>query len=214
MVVIFLNRPSSYGFKISDEGLTKLGNFLRELRNKNEAKFMEISKKTKIDIGTLNKLEKGDIHRINPFMLKELADFYKINVLTFFILTGYVNMSEIIDFYEENNKDSTSLVINNKKDLDIFFNSLFYSNSITAYNFSDEMIVLYDFDYQNFINGDSFIFKYNNEIIISEYYEYENIFFIKNIISNVKFFLSEDEIKILGKVIYTLKINKITQKKD
>ena len=86
-------------FKVTYNDALKLGDILKELRHKKELTFKELEKATGVDSATLSRLEQGTILRINPMILKSLADFYSINLLTLYNLINYITEDDILNYY-------------------------------------------------------------------------------------------------------------------
>lgn len=86
--------------EIDDDKLIEFGNYLKKLRFENGLVYEDIKKLTGIGITILHQIENGGIKKINPFHLIELSNIYKINVLKFYEMIGYVD-KEVIDDYHE-----------------------------------------------------------------------------------------------------------------
>ena len=104
-------KKNNYGFKADLRYIKKLGKILKEFRENNNATFADISRKTLIDISTLYRLEQGEIPRVNFFMLKKIADYYNINVLELFMLTGVINKDDIINYMTFTKHDDSNIPI-------------------------------------------------------------------------------------------------------
>lgn len=86
--------------EIDDDKLIEFGNYLKKLRFENGLVYEDIKKLTGIAITILHQIENGGIKKINPFHLIALSNIYKINVLKFYEMIGYVD-KEVIDDYHE-----------------------------------------------------------------------------------------------------------------
>nr|DAT83318.1 MAG TPA: Repressor protein CI [Caudoviricetes sp.] len=86
--------------EIDDDKLIEFGNYLKKLRFENGYTLEFLQSKTNINIADLNRIENASRKKINPFHLIALANIYKINVLKFYEMVGYVD-KEVIDDYHE-----------------------------------------------------------------------------------------------------------------
>ena len=89
-------------FNVDFEKMAELGLLLRKLREKSGLTLDVVSKKTKINISELSRIETGQTLKINPLKLLELANIYKINVLNLYEIVGYINKNDTRTF-EKNN---------------------------------------------------------------------------------------------------------------
>ncbi|WP_158612475.1 S24 family peptidase [Leptotrichia sp. OH3620_COT-345] len=89
-------------FEVNDDKLLEFSNFLKKLRAENNYTFEYIRKHTGINIADLNRLENGSKKKINPFHLIELSKIYKINVLKFYEILGYIDHDKIDSYVEKN----------------------------------------------------------------------------------------------------------------
>ena len=84
-----------------DEKLLELGNYLKKLRFENGLVYEDIKKLTGIGITILHQIENGGIKKINPFHLIALSNIYKINVLKFYEMIGYIDKEDLDDYHEK-----------------------------------------------------------------------------------------------------------------
>ena len=89
-------------FKLDIDSAKKLGNTLKLLRESNNRTFLDISKKTDIDISTLFKLEQGEILRVNFFMLKKITEYYNINPIDLLIITNIMKEKDVFNYLPKN----------------------------------------------------------------------------------------------------------------
>lgn len=82
-------------FEINDEKLVEFGNFLKKLRFEHNYTLDHLRKFTGINIADLNRLENAGRKKINPFHLLALSNIYKINVLNFYYMLGYVQRETV-----------------------------------------------------------------------------------------------------------------------
>ena len=87
-------------YEIDDEKAIDFGVFLKNLRENSGYTLEDIERKTGITVSTVNHIENARKRKINPFHLIALSKIYKINVLKFYELIGYVD-KEVLDDYHE-----------------------------------------------------------------------------------------------------------------
>lgn len=87
-------------YEIDDDKLIEFGNYLKKLRFENGLVYEDIKKLTGIAITILHQIENGGIKKINPLHLIALSNIYKINVLKFYEMVGYVD-KEVLDDYHK-----------------------------------------------------------------------------------------------------------------
>lgn len=208
-------------FYINDVTLQKFGEYLKDLRISLKLSTQEVSKKTKIDIGTLNRIEQGFIQKINPLMLNEIAKCFSIDVIEFYIILGYLNKNNIIKYcdkeleknYITHNDFSVPLYDNinlieedsNKKMRKINFpfpKKNFHL--LKAFINENDNIFVFKHDDEILINEIG-IFKINQSYIISEYYEENNYIFLYDLNKKTRHIQKKKDIKIIGKILYEIK---------
>ena len=87
--------------EIDDDKLIEFGNYLKKLRFENGLVYEDIKKLTGIAITILHQIENGGIKKINPFHLIALSNIYKINVLKFYEMIGYIDKEDLDDYHEK-----------------------------------------------------------------------------------------------------------------
>ena len=200
---------------VDDELLQKFGKELIRLREENNVTNRYIERITKIDNSTLLRLESGFIQKINPFMLKKLADFYNINVLNFYILLGYLNAEDVSSFEnhtENKNQSSLPLLENfddlknkNRNDLKKIKLPLLNNNLKNTF-----CIFLYKkyhvFVYTPKLKPNNLgIFYLNGKYIFSRYYIKDNLVIINDIYENFKLYVvQKEEVNIIGRIHYSI----------
>lgn len=199
---------------VNDKILENFGVTLKDLRLNKNLSIQELSDSTKIDVGSLHKLEYGLIKKVNPLMLIKLADFYNINVLIFFTQLGYINNSQIYEYYNSTSEIETSLSIplfNSINEIDKFnkkidrkINLPFAdSDSNLYYSFLWENDTVIIFKYVKTLKENELgIFKLGKEYIISKYIEKKGFVFFHNQINNSFYVEEKEKVSIIGKVIY------------
>lgn len=204
-------KSKSYGFKASDKNTITLGEYLKTLRENSSATFLDIARKTNIDISTLYKLEKGEIPRVNFFMLKKIADYYKMNFLFFLLQVGITNENEILDFIPFIKQKESKLIPTYKTLKDYEKNNVFSflnpvndsQDSYKALYFKNE-IVVFDSKITDFEAG-KFIIEYKNKMLFSKITEYDNKFIFYNNNLEETVISPKDNVKIIGKILYFIK---------
>ena len=204
-------------FIIDDDNLVKLGEFLKDIRIAKKMNFKEVSKVTKIDVATLNRLEKGLIKKVNPLMLLNLAKFYDFNVVYFYVLLGYLTNDEVVKYsnsigHTSNDEIAIPLydsinTIEDKKSaigkMNIPF-SKSNSNLYSAFYSKKDIFIFYKTEKLN--NEDFFIFLANSKYIISKYFLLNSTIILSDIQDNYKLYaFDKKSVKIIGKIIYQTK---------
>lgn len=210
-----MNKANSYGFKAEYDNIITLGKTLKNLRETKKATYADISRKTLIDISTLYRLEQGEIPRVNFFMLKQIANYYNISILNFFILAGLLTKDEIINFSytfsELDSKENSKIPLYNslddyeKKVINSYFTSPFsYKDSLNAFSSNEHTIIVFDTTFSKPKSKDIFIFKYKNKYILSKFSKKDNYFFLNDIFENKPLIISKEALIIIGKVSYKI----------
>lgn len=69
----------------------ELGNYLKELRQKNHYSLRKVDELTEITYSHLNMIENG-LRRVTPALLKNLASLYKVDYLDLYEKAGYIDL--------------------------------------------------------------------------------------------------------------------------
>ena len=207
-------KKNNYGFKADLRYIKKLGKILKEFRENNNATFADISRKTLIDISTLYRLEQGEIPRVNFFMLKKIADYYNINVLELFMLTGVINKDDIINYmtftkHDDSNIPIFSSLVNFENSIiDFYINAPFsYIDSMKGFIFNN-IVYIFNSSYDSIYEKYLFIISFEKNIILSKILFFEGNIFLNDVFTGNSYVSSKKNITILGKVLYELKILK------
>lgn len=204
-------------FYIDDGILIKFGRVLADLRNETNTNLIELASATKIDIASLNRLEQGFIKKVNPLMLIKIADFYKVNVLYFYTLIGYVSNDKVIQYsnsigYTSNVNIAIPLFnsidsIGNKKHSIGKMNIPFSKNNSNLYSSfysGTDIFIFYKTEDLNY--EDSFVFLANSKYLISKYYALDSTIILNDIQDNYKLYtFDKNSVKVIGKIIYQIK---------
>ncbi|MCP1224778.1 helix-turn-helix transcriptional regulator [Sebaldella sp. S0638] len=207
-------------FKVTYNDALKLGEILKELRHKKELTFKELEKATGIDSATLSRLEQGTILRINPLILKSLADFYAINLLTLYNLINYITEDDILNYYttlstkKELEKEEIEIVpfnsfneINSTYSKD-FLKFPYVSKVCRAIEFNKEYVVIFNPEIKVLNTKDIGVFKNQDDIFISNYYKKEKTIVLINYFDKkITVFNNLSDVKILGKVVAIINYN-------
>lgn len=87
--------------EIDDDKLIEFGNYLKKLRFENGYTLEFLQSKTNINIADLNRIENAGRKKINPFHLIALSKIYKINVLKFYEMIGYIDNEDLNDYHKK-----------------------------------------------------------------------------------------------------------------
>ncbi len=207
-------------FKVTYNDALKLGEILKELRHKKELTFKELEKATGIDSATLSRLEQGTILRINPLILKSLADFYAINLLTLYNLINYITEDDILNYYttlstkKELEKEEIEIVpFNSFNDINSTYSKDFLkfpyvSKVCKAIEFNKEYVVIFNPEIKVLNTKDIGVFKNQDDIFISNYYKKEKTIVLINYFDKkITVFNNLSDVKILGKVVSIINYN-------
>ena len=88
-------------FLIDINKAQELGLLLRKSREMRSLTITSVSKKTKINIADLSRLETGQKLRINPFHISKLCDLYEIPLLDIYLDLGYLNENSLTNYYSK-----------------------------------------------------------------------------------------------------------------
>ena len=207
-------------FKVTYNDALKLGDILKELRHKKELTFKELEKATGVDSATLSRLEQGTILRINPMILKSLADFYSINLLTLYNLINYITEDDILNYYttlstkKELEKEEIEIIPFSKfnstnstysKD---FLKFPYVSKVCKAVEINKEYVVIFNPEIKILNIKDVGIFKNQDDIFISNYYKKDKTIVLINYFDKkITVFNNLNDVKILGKVVAIINYN-------
>ena len=76
--------------------LKRLGEQLRKLRQDSTFSLNDVYQKTGIHDSVLSHIEKGETQ--NPATLKKLARLYNVNVISLYLLCGYLNENDLTQY--------------------------------------------------------------------------------------------------------------------
>ena len=175
----------------------ELGLLLRKSREIRNLTITSVSKKTKINIADLSRLETGQKLRINPFHLSKLCDLYGVPLIDVYLNLGYLDEKSLINYYskfsskeQEINDIIHKIPIFNlnsfeeeyystelsKEYIVLPFNEQKNINAIKIENdsmvplFNKNNLVLFNFDDIKISNNDIGLFKINGTYSIGRYY--------------------------------------------
>ena len=75
--------------------MKRLGEQLRKLRQDSTFSLNDVYKKTRIHDSVLSHIEKGETQNPAPATLKKLAGLYNVNVISFYLLCGYLDENDL-----------------------------------------------------------------------------------------------------------------------
>ena len=207
-------------FKVTYNDALKLGDILKELRHKKDLTFKELEKATGIDSATLSRLEQGTILRINPLILKSLADFYTINLLTLYNLINYITEDDILNYFttlsakKELEKEEIEIIplssfnsLNSTYSKD-FLKFPYVSKVCKAIEINKEHVVVFNPEIKILNVKDVGVFKNQDDIFISNYYKKDKTIVLINYFDKkITVFNNLNDVKILGKVVAIINYN-------
>ena len=184
-------------FLIDINKAQEFGLLLRKSREMRSLTITSVSKKTKINIADLSRLETGQKLRINPFHISKLCDLYEIPLLDIYLDLGYLDENSLTNYYSKfSSKEQKIDNIIHK--IPIFnlnsFEEEYYSTetskeyivlpldkqkNINAIKIEDDSmaplfnknnLVLFNFDEVKISNNDIGFFKINGRYSIGRYY--------------------------------------------
>lgn len=184
-------------FLIDINKAQELGLLLRKSREMRSLTITSVSKKTKINIADLSRLETGQKLRINPFHISKLCDLYEIPLLDIYLDLGYLDENSLTNYYSKFSSKEQK-IDNTIHKISIFnlnsFEEEYYSTetskeyivlpldkqkNINAIKIEDDSmaplfnknnLVLFNFDEVKISNNDIGFFKINGRYSIGRYY--------------------------------------------
>ncbi len=78
--------------------MSTLGAYLKELREKKALSLKDVYAATGVSDSKLSKIENGKNKEPSPFDLKKLAGFYCVDIISLYMIAGYLDKSSIADF--------------------------------------------------------------------------------------------------------------------
>lgn len=109
----------------------ELGNYIKQIRKEKELTLSDISKKTKIALSDLHKIENGTKIKTNPFQLKALSEVLMVDYKIFYKMCGFLEEKDFCNGNLINQKtylkeDLIKMLNTHYPKIDIknFFNSL------------------------------------------------------------------------------------------
>ena len=184
-------------FLIDINKAQELGLLLRKSREMRSLTITSVSKKTKINIADLSRLETGQKLRINPFHISKLCALYEIPLLDIYLDLGYLDENSLTNYYSKFSSKEQK-IDNTIHKISIFnlnsFEEEYYSTetskeyiilpldkqkNINAIKIEDDSmaplfnknnLVLFNFDEVKISNNDIGFFKINGRYSIGRYY--------------------------------------------
>ena len=97
-------------FRIKDEQLKELGDYLKKVRESKDYSYGQVAAYTNLNKKEIFMLENGQKKKPNPFYLKALSAFYKIDLSKLYKIIGYMdNEGEMSDEIEDYKIDDEML---------------------------------------------------------------------------------------------------------
>jgi len=84
--------------------MTGLGDYLRRLRQEKGATLVEVAKMSKISVGYISELERGNQTNPHPTILKKLASVYAVPVRELMEAAGYLVKDEKPQVFSEKDR--------------------------------------------------------------------------------------------------------------
>jgi DNA-binding helix-turn-helix protein len=78
--------------------MCKIGDFLRQQRQKLGLSMSEVHKRTGITDSKLSRIERNEGRSLDPLELKKLADLYHVNIVTLYHIAGYLSANDLRDY--------------------------------------------------------------------------------------------------------------------
>lgn len=80
--------------------MKRLGEQLKKLRQDSTLSLNDVYKKTGIHDSVLSHIENGETQNPSPTTLKKLARLYNVNVISLFLLCGYLDENDLTQYQE------------------------------------------------------------------------------------------------------------------
>lgn len=78
--------------------MSKLGLYLRSLRESKHLSMNDVYKETSITDSKLSRIECGSVEEPSPITLKKLANLYNVNVIDLFTLAGFLDEEDLLAY--------------------------------------------------------------------------------------------------------------------
>lgn len=78
--------------------MCKIGDFLKQQRQKLGLSMSEVHGQTGITYSKLSRIERGEGRSLDPLELKKLADLYHVNLVTLYLMAGYLSENDLRDY--------------------------------------------------------------------------------------------------------------------
>ena len=78
--------------------MVDIGDFLKQQRQKLGLSMSEVHGQTGITDSKLSRIEHGEGRPLDPLELKKLADLYHVNLVTLYLMAGYLTESDLSDY--------------------------------------------------------------------------------------------------------------------
>jgi len=115
-------------FRIKDEQLKELGDYLKKVRESKDYSYGQVAAYTNLNKKEIFMLENGQKKKPNPFYLKALSAFYKIDLSKLYKIIGYMDnegeMSDEIEDYMWCSYEEALKMITYKPQRDVMESSL------------------------------------------------------------------------------------------
>lgn len=105
-------------FQIEKEKLIELGNYLKKIRESKDLSYGQVATYTNLNKKEIFMLENAQKKKPNPFYLKALSNFYRIDLSNLYKIIGYMDTQNYIDEIENYKIDDEMFEILNMIDKD------------------------------------------------------------------------------------------------
>ena len=78
--------------------MSDIGNYLKEVRNKCHLSLKDVHDRCGVTDSKLSRMERGEGKPLDPAELKKLAQLYGIGVVPVYIMAGYLDESDLLDY--------------------------------------------------------------------------------------------------------------------
>lgn len=78
--------------------MNDFGTYLKKVRVKRHLSLKDVHQQCGVTDSKLSRLERGEGKLPDPHDLKKLAELYKISVIPLYIMVGYLNKEDLVDY--------------------------------------------------------------------------------------------------------------------
>lgn len=108
---------------IPEEIRTKLGEYIKNIREQNGLGLNQLAVKIDVVSSLLSRLENGKVLKVNPFLLKKISEGLKIDYKELYKIVGYLDNNDLYEI------DSSEKIKKLEKELEQYKNQLNVENN-------------------------------------------------------------------------------------